>query len=200
MRIHLLRHGQTDWNESGRLQGQQDIPLNEIGQQQMERFCQQTRGPYSMIISSPLRRALQSAQICVQKLGLLIRVLPAFAERSFGRFEGMMKDDIRKQFHIDDVEELDNVHGIESIKNFRTRLEAGLQELSHTPADGPILLVTHGSVIRVATRISSLQLTVDSRTLDPLRLGRIVPNGSLVEMDLPKIYMRELPYKGGPFS
>ena len=208
MKLHLLRHGQTNWNLEGRLQGQKNVPLNQTGKQQIERFCKQAfvhehRGstvtvsskataptmpycPYTIVLTSSLQRTLQSAQLCSQWFGLPLAVEPAFAERSFGVLEGMMKDEIRRQFHIEDIEALDDVHGIEPMTNFRSRLEAGLRRLPRTYRDERILLVTHGSVIRLLmTMTSSIYAVPSSMAVSLVQSGRIVPNGHVVEMDLP---------------
>ena len=61
-KITLLRHGQTDFNAQGRLQGRVDNPLNDIGIQQAKRAAEAI-GPVDKIVSSPLQRAIQTAEV-----------------------------------------------------------------------------------------------------------------------------------------
>ena len=60
MRLYIIRHGQTDWNVLGKIQGRQDIPLNETGRRQAACLAKgMERRPVSMIFSSPQKRALE---------------------------------------------------------------------------------------------------------------------------------------------
>jgi broad specificity phosphatase PhoE len=69
--ILLLRHGQTDWNHSGRWQGHADIPLNETGQKQAEALCQRLRSwPIDTIYTSDLQRCVQTAVPLAAELGI----------------------------------------------------------------------------------------------------------------------------------
>ena len=94
MKIYLIRHGETDWNREGRLQGRTDIPLNQHGITQMERIGDyMADGGYRIdkIITSPLQRAGMSAEIIAFRIGYeksRIIVEPLFTERSFGDAEG----------------------------------------------------------------------------------------------------------------
>ncbi len=91
----VLRHGQTDWNLQARLQGSTDIPLNETGRDQARHAgdilaaCGLTK-----IVASPLSRALETAQIVGQRIGLEPVIDDRLIERNFGLFEGMTIDEV----------------------------------------------------------------------------------------------------------
>lgn len=72
MKIYLVRHGETEWNKEGRLQGRKDVSLTQHGIAQMEDigkwFCD-TKVPFDEIIISPLRRAVESAAIIAEIIG-----------------------------------------------------------------------------------------------------------------------------------
>ena len=184
MKIHLLRHGQTDWNLEGRVQGQTDVPLNQTGKQQIVRFSTRVEYPYSLVITSPLRRAVQSAELCSVWLGLPLVKESLFAERDFGMFEGLRKDEVYEQFQIADIEILDKFPGVESMSSFRGRLDAGLRKLTKQYSEERILLVTHGSVIRLLTMMTRTTSTKSTQITRIDDLPPIVANGSVVEIDI----------------
>ena len=67
----FIRHGQTDWNREGLLQGSSDIPLNDTGRAQARDALMTLRSmPWDVVVSSPLRRARETAQIIADALGL----------------------------------------------------------------------------------------------------------------------------------
>jgi broad specificity phosphatase PhoE len=98
--LYYIRHGETDWNVEGRLQGQRDVPLNARGRGQASRcgdilrdlFAQRSRAPASFDYqSSPLLRARQTMELARAALGLAAQgygVEPALSEISFGAWEG----------------------------------------------------------------------------------------------------------------
>ena len=91
LRILLVRHGETDWNSSGRFQGRSDVPLNELGLAQAEALGLALRPErLSGIYSSPLRRALHTARIIqMHHPGLSLQVEPDLVEMDLGIFDGM---------------------------------------------------------------------------------------------------------------
>ena len=94
----FLRHGQTDWNAQGRIQGHTDMPLNETGLAQAraaaERLVDQS---IDAIVSSPLIRARRTAEIVAERLRLPLRLDPELMERSFGRFEGRILAEVKRE-------------------------------------------------------------------------------------------------------
>lgn len=92
--ICFIRHGQTDWNKQGRLQGKTDIPLNDTGRKQAEacgKFL--NAADYDVLICSPLQRAKETAQIINLHLILPLIEMDDFKERSFGDAEGMTMEE-----------------------------------------------------------------------------------------------------------
>ena len=98
--VYYIRHGETDWNVAGRLQGRRDIPLNERGRAQgihcgdilRDLFAQRGRDPADLdYVSSPLGRARQTMELARTALGLVpegYEVSQQLAEISFGDWEG----------------------------------------------------------------------------------------------------------------
>ncbi len=92
MLIGLVRHGKTDWNAEGKIQGQTDIPLNEEGKAQAIALANRLSGEeriWDAVVSSDLKRAFATAQIIAEKLGIpLLESDSRLRERYFGEVEG----------------------------------------------------------------------------------------------------------------
>ena len=95
----LWRHGQTDYNSQGRIQGRVDVPLNETGRDQARRAAEDIAalGP-TRIVSSPLTRARDTAEALASLTGLSVEIDEGLAEKSFGDWEGLKAADIKKQW------------------------------------------------------------------------------------------------------
>ena len=98
-RIVLVRHGETDWNATGRLQGQSDTPLNAVGHEQARRAAQRlVCEPVRALYSSDLARAFQTARIIGQILGLTVVTSPRLRERRYGAWEGLTSAEIQARY------------------------------------------------------------------------------------------------------
>jgi 2,3-bisphosphoglycerate-dependent phosphoglycerate mutase len=98
-RIVLVRHGETDWNARGRLQGQSDTPLNAVGHEQARRAAQRlVCEPVRALYSSDLARAFQTARIIGQTLGLTVVTSPRLRERRYGAWEGLTSAEIQARY------------------------------------------------------------------------------------------------------
>jgi probable phosphoglycerate mutase len=98
--VYYIRHGETDWNVAGRLQGRHDVPLNARGRAQASHcgeilrdlFAKANRDPATLdYVSSPLGRACQTMEMARAALGLAAdgyRPEPRLAEIAFGEWEG----------------------------------------------------------------------------------------------------------------
>lgn len=175
MRIGLIRHGETEWNARGLLQGSSDVPLNERGEEQARDAARLLRGAgWQHLATSPLVRARRTAALIREATGLgEPTVLPGFAERSFGELEGTdywQPDGTRAPLDHPSVEPVEAV---------QARARAALDGVADAHPDGRVLVVAHGSVIRVlldtllvepAPHLTNLSLSVIERE----------PNGRLV--------------------
>ena len=86
----MIRHGETDWNAIGKLQGRTDIPLNETGIQQAEECSEFLKtSQWDVIITSPLQRAKQTAEIINKNIKVPVIEMDDFMERDYGDAEGM---------------------------------------------------------------------------------------------------------------
>ena len=96
MIIYLVRHGETDWNRAGRLQGQTDIELNEKGREQAEKLREKLSGAeLDAAFSSSLARARQTRQIILDGRNVPAWDEPLLKEMNFGQWEGGMLKEIR---------------------------------------------------------------------------------------------------------
>ncbi|MEH6780705.1 MAG: histidine phosphatase family protein [Rhodoglobus sp.] len=143
--LSLIRHGQTDWNAAGRMQGSSDIPLNDTGRQQAQDAVEALRGTdWDVIVSSPLQRARETAQIIADGLGLeLGRSYNLLIERNYGEGEGLTKAEIDEKWP--DVEVYP---GLESLDSVVKRGIAALDQVSADYGDKKAIVVCHGTIIR----------------------------------------------------
>ena len=151
-RLVLVRHGQTDYNRDGRLQGQVDIPLNETGIRQAESLAATvTENPPDVVVASPLERAVETARIATRGTDLEVTTDAAFLERSFGRWEGLKGEEIRHRWpaeHADwrahrPVLGLD----VEDRPEVGERVAAACRDLVARHGGGTVMVVAHGAAI-----------------------------------------------------
>lgn len=148
--VCLVRHGETDWNVIGKLQGTTDIPLNEVGIGQAEECADHlAQSEWDLIITSPLLRAKGTAEIINKKLQIPLIEMTAFVERSFGDAEGMTAKERIAQFP-------DNQYpNQENRELFIKRLITGMEDIKQTHTNKKILLVAHGAVINAILAVLS---------------------------------------------
>ena len=95
----LVRHGETGWNRSGRIQGHTDVPLNEHGSQQMTMLAKRLAGcNFSTVYASDLSRATESAGTIVEGREASIRTDSDLREFSYGEWEGLTLKEIEARY------------------------------------------------------------------------------------------------------
>lgn len=93
MEIYLVRHGETDWNAQGKLQGREDLPLNGNGKRQaMACGVALSEAGFTAIYSSPLKRALETAGELALYHPCGVTPDPALTERDYGKLSGLTRD------------------------------------------------------------------------------------------------------------
>ena len=145
MKLYIVRHGQTDWNAKGLMQGNTDTTLNQIGRKQAERIREELKDiPIDICISSPLGRAYETASIiCNDRVPLLID--KRLEERDLGEYEGKEPYDVRFYW---DYTLNSSSKGVESVQDLLQRVSSFYEELKSKYKDSNVLLVTHGAVVR----------------------------------------------------
>ena len=149
--VTLLRHGESVGNAESRWQGQTDFPLTDQGRTQAqalgERWKRQ-KMKFDFVISSPLSRARETAEIIASKLGLLVEFDPLWLERDNGEFAGLTAQEVRQNFtHPDFTTPYDPV-GMDGEGDWELFLRAGqaLHDLlKREPAR--YLIVSHGGLL-----------------------------------------------------
>ena len=157
-RIILMRHGQTDWNIDHRFQGGTDIPLNDTGRDQVRTAIgalKQTRNEgtvVDLVLSSPLSRAAESAEIVAEGLNVPYRgAVDGFQERSFGELEGQ----IATRELVLASRESGEEYGVEPTEEFIARGLAALNRVRREYNGQTVLVVTHGMFIAASPRKAS---------------------------------------------
>ena len=148
-RILLVRHGQSEWNASGRWQGQADPPLSELGEEQAVAAAR-SLGMVDAIYASDLVRAHHTAALVASQLGADVAVDPRLRERSAGEWEGRTHAEIEEGWP-GYLESGRRPSGYEPDDSVLERVLAVLDDIARTH-DGEVLVVTHGGVVRVLER------------------------------------------------
>jgi len=144
MTIAFIRHGQTDWNAAGRMQGTSDIPLNDTGRAQAREAAQTLAdGGWDVIVSSPLKRARETAAIIAEGLGLeLGSSYDTLVERHYGAGEGLTIDEIDARWPDRRYPQL------ELLESVVARGTASLHRIAEEYAGRRTVIVCHGTIIR----------------------------------------------------
>lgn len=158
MKLYMIRHGETDWNVKRRFQGHSDIPLNEEGRRLAYLTAKALETvPFTRVITSPLKRAFETAVIMKGARDIPVIVEPRIKEISFGEYEGLCCG--RENYNIPDPEFMNFFDkpeaynppkGAESIEALRKRTADFFEELVHNidTEDETILVSTHGAALR----------------------------------------------------
>ena len=155
----IVRHGETDWNSQGILQGWIDVPLNALGRRQARAMAAQfDRTGFSAIWSSPLIRARETAEIIAPLIRLPFpRFHDGLMERNFGIFQGIPKSELAE---LNPVElqlilkrnPAGHFEGGETMDEFADRILEALVLIGSLHTGQKVLVIAHGWVMDVITR------------------------------------------------
>jgi uncharacterized phosphatase len=155
MKICLVRHGETDWNKQHKYQGRTDIPLNDTGRSQIEKTAKYLkRFNWDEIITSPLLRAKQSAEIIAKEIKIeKIHEEEGFVEIDTGEISGMTVEEGKIAFPDG------KINGMESFESLQKRVVGSLTECGRIYAGKDIIIISHGAAINsVLAYVSNNQI------------------------------------------
>ncbi len=187
MKLYLLRHGETDWNVTWRLQGSSDIPLNEKGIAQAREAAARYAGyPFTAVFSSPLQRAVTTAELIAAPHGLTVKTDERLTEMNFGTLEGTTPEesaldpvlsDVRTKLFDDPPAYIPAGNG-ETYPQVRERCRSFLEELHRQFGEQDHILVSaHGALCK------ALLWTITDAPLSEFWHTPPQPNCSVIEID-----------------
>jgi probable phosphoglycerate mutase len=154
----IVRHGETDWNVAGRLQGWRDSPLTPAGRAQAQALAGRLAGePIDALVASDLGRTRATAAPIAAALGLPVAPEPGLRERCYGILEGMTWAEI-EHAHASVYGRLiarDQDYPVpegESGVQFRDRVSGAFERLAAEHGDRRVAVVTHGGVLGIVYR------------------------------------------------
>jgi broad specificity phosphatase PhoE len=163
-RLYIVRHGQTWLNADGRLRGHADDPLDDLGNRQADALATLFEGAgIARIVTSPLRRAHQTADAIAAATRAPLAVDPRFRDRDWGPWTGHVRQDVETRFAG-----VDQAPGIEPTATLARRVVAAARELLLD--DDAIMLVAHDAVNRAALAALCDNTPADPRSI-PQRTG-----------------------------
>ncbi|MGC4105415.1 MAG: histidine phosphatase family protein [Thermomicrobiales bacterium] len=152
--LYLVRHGQTEGNLRNLFIGATDIPLDDMGIRQASLLAERFRDIHlDAVVSSPLIRAVRTADVVAEVCGLAVEVHPGLAEVDFGDAEGLTIDEVRERFselyRLHAEPQSGGVHwpGGESRRAFCQRVVASVGEICESHRGRDVAVVCHGGVI-----------------------------------------------------
>jgi alpha-ribazole phosphatase len=155
LRLLLVRHGETDWNATGRYQGQTDIPLNAAGRWQAKAVADRLAAErLDAVYASDLLRAWETAVAIAAPHGLEVRADMRLREMSYGDWQGLTYRQIEEQAPAALAAwNADRVHttppGGESLAALAGRAKDVVDEIRATHPEGTVALVSHGGTVRM---------------------------------------------------
>ncbi len=196
MRIYLIRHGQTDWNIQGKIQGSHDIPLNNTGRKQAELLAKgMDSHPVKKIFSSTLSRAAETAKLIGERQKVDIYLMPDLIEVEFGKWEGMTWDQIKasypveyQQWNLNPVE-VAPPGGETQLAVVKRCAEALKEILQMTEGKEDVAIVSHGATIAhliaymLKGQSEETEIIVGNASITTLEYEPVTGEFSLVEMN-----------------
>ena len=193
-RLLLARHGETDWNRTGRWQGQADRPSTTLGD--AAALAEQlVSDGVAAIYSSDLRRASETARVVGDRLGLPVVERPDLREIDVGSWSGLTRDEVRERFPDGFARWLDGEigHDGETREQLTTRVVAAIERIAAEQAGGTVLVVTHGGAIRLSDGTQPAIPAIRSRTAPPslssssTACSRFIPDENSIRVLTPSV-------------
>jgi probable phosphoglycerate mutase len=152
-RLFVWRHGNTDWNATGRVQGQTDVPLNALGRQQAVDAAELLiRVRPDVLVASDLRRAADTAAALGALSGLSIKLDARLRERFFGSWQGLTMAEVTERYpqqHARWTAGQEVGGDVESLADLGARVAEALSDAAAlAPAGGTVVVATHGAAAR----------------------------------------------------
>jgi uncharacterized phosphatase len=205
--VCLVRHGQTDWNIIKRLQGRENVPLNENGHDQARlistviKNTKKSGVSYAAVCTSPLSRAVVTAEYIASSVGIAEpTVVERLIERDYGALSGLTLDERRKMFpngekHAGDVE---------TVPQAAARMLGAIDDMLEVSERKTVIGVTHGGLINaVFSRLTSGEigtgktLTVNcSVSCIAAGIGEPIPLAYNLQNDYAAEYIKKLLWCG----
>ncbi len=181
MNISFARHGETAWNAEGRLMGSRfDEVLSEKGHSQAQELARAVRTDFEVLIATPLKRALQTAEYVKVLYKLPLEIYPEFSEFDAGLVSGMKFENLdaftQGKLTLEKIQKGQVMgfeeFGGESTEDVTKRVLKGLERLKNSYAGKKVLVVTHVGILRILYRIAGKNVPDN------------IPNASVVELEL----------------
>lgn len=156
--IYVIRHGETDFNKNGKYLGRTDISLNTVGMAQAKQLAEKAGNlNIEVIFCSPLNRALETAEFIKPNHACEIITDNHFIERSVGIYEGLTKEEAKKEYpelYIRNITRIfnDAPPKGETINQVKERVFSGLDEIRKQNNYSKIMIVTHGFVAKIINK------------------------------------------------
>ncbi|MGL6107051.1 histidine phosphatase family protein [Romboutsia sp.] len=153
--FYIVRHGQTNWNILGKTQGHGNSDLTAKGEEQAKELAEaMVNYPIDLIYSSDLGRAVQTAQIVGEKIGVEVEKTEGLREMGFGVWEGLLIEEIKKDHSTTydtwrNEPHLVSIPGGETLHIIKDRVDNFIEELNKKYDNKHILLVSHSVTVRV---------------------------------------------------
>lgn len=152
-RVILWRHGNTDWNNEARIQGQTDVPLNERGRSQAAAAAPRlAQLKPNLLISSDLSRTWDTAAYLGEATGLPIEREPRLRERGFGLWETLTMPEVQVRYPDSHARWVEGDpapgDGLEPLTDLGKRVSEVIREVIERNPDGLTILITHGGSVR----------------------------------------------------
>jgi len=152
--LTLVRHGETEWNVLGKFQGCKDIDLSKEGILQAEYLKKRFEDKFDYLYTSPLKRAMQTAEIITESCRIKPIIEPELREINFGLWEGLTLKEIEvnypKEFIAWRNDEVDALMcgGDQSLRKATTRAKNAVLEIIKKRQGHNIIIVAHGGIIK----------------------------------------------------
>ena len=153
-KLYLVRHGESEWNNLKRIQGQKDTFLTFKGEKQAEKIANRlVSEEIDIIYSSDLKRANETANIIGEKLNLQVTPSEAFREIKFGSWEGLSTEELTEKNSEEHFIWLNQPHnfkmdGAETLYEVQKRAMNKIDSILKSNPNKNILVVSHGATIK----------------------------------------------------
>lgn len=176
-KIHIVRHGETEWNVKGKLQGHKDSPLTQLGKAQAHKVKSSITEQIDIAYSSPSNRAIETAQIILNGTNQHIKTTPELKEINLGIWEGKQKKEVEEEYPAEYKTFWTNpskfsLDQAETFEHLQDRAIKAVLKILKIEDGKTVLLVSHHTTIKVILSY------FENRPIDKIWDPPFVGNGS----------------------